>query len=141
MSSSPLIAMRNPVIRASMLASHVDALALGTTVYVVYMVLLGFSDRPWQVYALTLVSGFGAAALISIPITYLQDLIADRPGLGSSLIAVNIFLGGALSAGLFAIGTRFSDYSGTALLGAAAGLLGLVLVLMLDGKRARTSAP
>ncbi|CCF00191.1 Putative major facilitator superfamily protein (plasmid) [Sinorhizobium fredii HH103] len=119
---------------------HVEALALGTAVYVVYMALLGFSDRPWHIYALTLVSGFGAAALISIPITYLQDLIADRPGLGSSLIAVNIFLGGALSAALFAIGTRFSDYSGTALLGATAGLLGLVLLLMLDGKRARVPA-
>ncbi|APG88546.1 hypothetical protein SAMCCGM7_pC1355 (plasmid) [Sinorhizobium americanum CCGM7] len=41
---------------------------------------------------------------------------------------------------LFAIGTRFSDYSGTALLGAAAGLAGLVLLLILDGKRARVSA-
>ncbi|PDT53010.1 MULTISPECIES: MFS transporter [Sinorhizobium] len=120
--------------------SHVDALALGTAVYVVYLALLGLSDRPWHVYALTLASGLGAAALISIPVTYLQDLIADRPGLGSSLIAVNIFLGGAFSAALFAIGTRFSDYSGTALLGAAAGLAGLVLLLLLDGKRARIAA-
>ncbi|TCN31321.1 SET family sugar efflux transporter-like MFS transporter [Sinorhizobium americanum] len=74
--------------------SQVDALALGTAVYVAYLALLGFADRPSHVYALTLVSGFGAAALISIPITYLQDLIADRPGLGSSLIAVNIFWAG-----------------------------------------------
>ncbi|MBP1886193.1 MFS transporter [Sinorhizobium mexicanum] len=119
---------------------HVDALALGTAIYVVYMALLGFSSRPWHIYALTLISGFGAAALISIPITYLQDLIADRPGLGSSLIAVNIFLGGALSAALFALGTRISDYSGTALLGAAAGIAGCALLLFLDGARRRAGS-
>ncbi|MCZ4093787.1 MFS transporter [Sinorhizobium psoraleae] len=117
--------------------NHIDALVIGTTIYVVYMALLGFSSRPWHIYALTLISGFGAAALISIPITYLQDLIADRPGLGSSLIAVNIFLGGALSAALFALGTRISDYSGTALLGAAAGIAGGALLLFLDGARRR----
>ncbi|MCA1440066.1 MFS transporter [Ensifer sp. IC4062] len=117
--------------------SHIDALALGTAIYVIYMALLGFSSRPWHVYALTVISGFGAAALISIPITYLQDLIADRPGLGSSLIAVNIFLGGALSAALFALGTRISDYSGTAVLGAVAGIAGCALLLFLDGARRR----
>lgn len=111
------------------------ALALGTVIYIGYMVLLGFSTATWHIYALSLISAFGAAALITIPISYLQELIADRPGLGSSLIAVNIFLSGGLCAGLFALGTRISNYSGTALLGGAAGLAGLVLLLVLDGNR------
>ncbi len=112
----------------------VRALALGTVLYVIYLALQGFASAPWQVYALTPLSAFAAAALISIPITYIQDLIADRPGLGSSLISVNLFLSSGLSAVLFAIGTRFSDYSGTSLLGALAGLLGFVLLFILDGK-------
>ncbi|RDL48499.1 Sugar efflux transporter C [Ensifer sp. M14] len=116
------------------------ALALGTVIYIVYMVLLGFSSAPWHIYALSLISAFGAAALITIPISYLQELIADRPGLGSSLLAVNIFLSGGLCAGLFALGTRISNYSGTALLGGVGGFAGLVLLLILDGRRKNNSA-
>lgn len=115
--------------------SHIDALALGTAIYVVNMALLGLSTERWHIYALTLISAFGAAALISIPITYLQELIADRPGLGSSLISVNVFLGAGFGAALFALGTRISDYSGTALLSSLAGVAGLLLLLFLDGDR------
>jgi MFS family permease len=122
--------------RAQRLMSHVTALAIGTIIYVSYLLLLGLASAPWHVYALTLVSGIGAAALISIPITYLQDLISERPGLGSALISVNIFLSAGLSALLFAIGTGISSYSGTAVIGAVAGLVGLGLLLFFErGKR------
>ena len=117
--------------------SHVTALAIGTAIYVTYLALLGFASAPWHVYALTLVSGAGAAALISIPITYLQDLIAERPGLGSALISVNLFLSAGMSAVLFALGTAISSYSGTALIGAGAGTLGMLLLLLLDGAKRR----
>jgi len=123
--------------RAQRIMSNVTALAIGTIIYVVYLLLLGFASAPWHVYALTLVSGVGAAALISIPITYLQDLIAERPGLGSALISVNIFVSAGLSALLFAIGTGVSGYSGTAIIGAAAGLCGLFLLLFFDGDKRR----
>lgn len=116
------------------------ALALGTVIYIGYMVLLGLSSAPWHIYALTLISAFGAAALITIPITYLQELIADRPGLGSSLISVNIFMSGGLCAALFALGTRISDYSGTALLGGLGGLAGLGLLLFLEGGSPKAAA-
>lgn len=116
------------------------ALALGTVIYIGYMVLLGLSSAPWHIYALTLISAFGAAALITIPITYLQELIADRPGLGSSLISVNIFMSGGLCAALFALGTRISDYSGTALLGGLGGLAGLALLLFLEGGNRKAAA-
>jgi predicted MFS family arabinose efflux permease len=117
--------------------SHVTALAIGTAIYVTYLALLGFASSPWHVYALTVVSGAGAAALISIPITYLQDLIAERPGLGSALISVNLFLSAGISAVLFALGTAISSYSGTALIGAGAGTLGMFLLLLLDGAKRR----
>ncbi len=119
--------------RAQRIMSHVTALAIGAVIYIVYLLLLGHASTPWHVYALTLISGVGAAALISIPITYLQDLIAERPGLGSALISVNIFLSAGISALLFAIGTTASSYSGTAVIGAAAGLAGLAMLLFFDG--------
>ncbi|EPE94669.1 MFS transporter [Rhizobium grahamii] len=123
--------------RAQRIMSHVKALAIGTIIYVVYLLLLGFAVTPWHVYALTLLSGIGAAALISIPITYLQDLIAERPGLGSALISVNIFLGAGLSALLFAFGTGVSGYSGTAVTGAVAGMIGLGMLWFFDGRERR----
>jgi MFS family permease len=123
--------------RAQRVMSHVTALAIGTIIYVVYLLLLGLASAPWHVYALTLISGIGAAALISIPITYLQDLIAERPGLGSALISVNIFLSAGLSALLFAIGTGVSSYSGTSLIGAVAGVIGLGLLLFFDRSKRR----
>lgn len=123
--------------RAQRIMSHVTALAIGTVIYVIYLLLLGLASAPWHMYALTLVSGIGAAALISIPITYLQDLIAERPGLGSALISVNIFLSAGLSALLFALGTAVSSYSGTAIIGAFAGLSGLAMLLYCDGVKRR----
>lgn len=123
--------------RAQRVISHVTALAIGTVIYVAYLLMLGFASAPWHVYALTVVSGIGAAALISIPITYLQDLIAERPGLGSALISVNIFLSAGLSALLFAIGTGISDYSGTAVIGAVAGMCGLGLLLFFERRKRR----
>ncbi|KQV16481.1 MFS transporter [Rhizobium sp. Root1203] len=123
--------------RAQRVMSHVTALAIGTMIYVAYLLMLGFASAPWHVYALTVVSGIGAAALISIPITYLQDLIAERPGLGSALISVNIFLSAGLSALLFAIGTGISNYSGTAVIGAVAGMCGLGLMLFFERRKRR----
>ncbi|WP_377291838.1 MFS transporter [Rhizobium sp. SG2393] len=114
----------------------VKALAAGAVLYVLYMVLQGLITETWHAYALTLLSGFAAACIISLPITYLQNLIAERPGLGSSLIAVNICLSAGLSAVVFAIGTRLGDYGFTSILGGAIGLAGVGLLLILDGKRA-----
>lgn len=112
-------------------------LAAGAGLYAIYLILQGLASAPWHIYAQTVISALGAAAIISIPITYLQELIADRPGLGSSLIAVNIFLGAGLGALIFAVGTLVSSYSGTSILGAIVGLGGVYMLYALDGKGRR----
>lgn len=112
-------------------SSPVVAIAASAGFYCLYLVLLGFVRDTTSVYLLTSLSGLGAAGIISIPITYLQNLIARRAGLGSSLIAVNIFLSGGLSALLFSLGTSISGYAGTSMLGAVAGLLGVLLLVLL----------
>ncbi len=121
--------------RIQRLIGPVAALVTGTAIYVVYLALLSLASAPWEVYALTLLSGIGAAALITIPITYLQDLIGDRPGLGSSLISVNIFLSAGIGALLFAVGTAASTYAGTAMLGAGVGTVGAILLLFFERTR------
>ncbi|WP_342635796.1 MFS transporter [Rhizobium azibense] len=108
---------------------QVAALVTGTIIYATYLLLLGLASEPWHAYALTIISGIGAAALISIPITYLQDLIEERPGLGSALISVNIFLSAGVSALVFAIGSSTTTYSGTSIIGALFGLVGIGLLI------------
>jgi len=110
----------------------VHVLAFGSVLYCLYLVLLGFATAPWQLYALLGLNACGAAAILSLPITYLQDLIADRPGLGSSLISLNTFIGIGVAAGLFALGTAVTDYSGTAFVGAATGIATIVILLYLE---------
>lgn len=118
----------------------VRALAIGAALYAIYLVLQGLATERWHVYAQTVISGVAAAAIISLPITYLQDLIADRPGLGSSLIAVNIFLSAGLSAGVFALGTRIGDYSFASILGAIVGGCGIILLVALEAGRDKRNA-
>ncbi len=119
---------------------NVHVLSVGTLIYSTYLVLVSFATARWQIYALIGINAFGAAAVLSVPISYLQDLIADKPGLGSSLLAVNMFLSGGVAAVLFAVGTAMTDYSGTALVGAACGLVATASILALDGRSARTAA-
>lgn len=110
-------------------------ISIGSLLYVAYLVLLGQCTQVWQLYALTLLSGFGAAAIISLPITYLQELIPDLAGLGSSLISVNLFLSAGLGSLLFGLGTWVSGYGGTAVLAGLAGAVGVALVYGLDRKK------
>ncbi|PCK79790.1 MFS transporter [Rhizobium sophoriradicis] len=117
-------------------AGQMTALAPGTIIYALFLGLLGFASQPWHLYALTLLAGIGAAAIISIPITYLQDLIADRPGLGSALISVNIFASAGIGALVFAAGTWATGYSGTAVLSAVTGLSGIALLGLLQRRPA-----
>lgn len=119
----------------------VHVLAFGSLIYCAYLLLLGFVSARWQVYALLLVNACGVAAILSVPITYLQDLIADRPGLGSSLISLNSFIGAGISAGLFAFGTEITDYSGTAFVGAGAGLAAIGALLYLESSKRQARQP
>lgn len=87
-----------------------------------------------------LINACGAAAILSVPITYLQDLIADRPGLGSSLISVSVFISNGVAATIFAIGTTLTDYSGTAQIAALAGLGAIGFLLVLESSKRQLSA-
>ena len=106
-------------------------LALGTGCFCLYLLLVGFATEPWQFYALLLPNGCGAAAILSLPMVYFQDLLRDRPGLGTSLYQSNVFVSNGFSAATFAIGSSVLTYSQTVWLGmglAVVGIFGLFLV-------------
>lgn len=105
--------------------STLTVLAAGTAFFCLYLFGLGFATEPWQFYALLLPNGCGAAALLSLPMIYFQDLMHDRPGLGTSLHQTTFFVANGFSAATFAIGSSFLTYSQTVWLGMALAALGV----------------
>ncbi|MFV0386550.1 MFS transporter [Paracoccus sp. (in: a-proteobacteria)] len=119
-------------VRAMRRMTVTTALAISAGLYLIYLGGLAMTTAPWQVYAVSLVAGVGAAGIISLPITYLLDLIRDLPGLSASLIAVNMFLGAAFGSACFALGTAIAGYQGAAVLGGLAGVAGAGLLIILE---------
>lgn len=98
-------------------------LGLGAGIYCAYLALLSFVTAPYQIYAIIIINACGGAAILSVSITYLQDLIADRPGLGSSLISITTCVSAGISGLIFAVGSSLPSYSAIALIAAGMGLL------------------
>nr|MCU0903981.1 hypothetical protein [Tabrizicola sp.] len=74
----------------------------------------------------------GGAVILTVPIAYLQDLLADRPGAGASLMAVQRLAGDVTAATCFALGTALSGYGTVALLGVATSLIGATALWAAD---------
>ena len=110
------------------------ALLICSALYLAYLGAIAAATAPWHIYVASCIAGFAAAGIISLPISYLLDLISDRPGLSASLLAVNVFLGGGLGAAMFGIGTTFGGYGLAAVLSGIAGCVGAGLVMALEWK-------
>jgi MFS transporter, SET family, sugar efflux transporter len=96
----------------------------GAALYAVHVALLPVLAGSPLVWLLILPAAMGGAITLTVPIAYLQDLLADRPGTGASLMAVQRLAGDAMAAGCFGIGTTLSGYGLVAALGVAVSLLG-----------------
>ena len=96
----------------------------GTALYCVHVALLPVLAGSAFVWLLVLPAAIGGAITLTVPIAYLQDLLADRPGAGASLMAVQRLAGDVIAATCFALGTAVSGYGAVALLGVTASLVG-----------------
>lgn len=117
---------------ASLRLKLTHALMICAVLYLGYLAGLAMATAPWQVYIASIVAGFAAAGMVSLPIGYLLALIKNRPGLAASLLAVNVFAGGALSAAIFAFATSIGSYGTAAMISGLAGCLGAALLLRLE---------
>lgn len=120
---------------AASLLKRVSLLALiivSALLYGLHMVGFAFATAPWHFYALAVPGAATAAALLSLPITYFQDLFPTRPGLGTAFMPINSFLGNAVSAGTFALGAHVFGYSGTAWLGLVLAVFGVAGLLSVE---------
>ena len=110
-------------------------IAAGGTIYAGFLFLFASMSSMTLTYLLVVPAAIGAAIILSISISYLQDLLAARPGAGGSLMAVSNFFGQMVAAGTFALGTAVTSYAGTAMLGGVVGLIGVSALLAMDGWR------
>lgn len=104
----------------------------GAALYCVHVALLPILSATPFVWLLVLPAAIGGAVTLTVPIAYLQDLLADRPGAGASLMALQRLAGDAIAAICFALGTTFAGYGTVALLGVTASLVGAIALLLAE---------
>ncbi|MFN4192395.1 MAG: hypothetical protein ACK4FR_05590 [Tabrizicola sp.] len=104
----------------------------GAALYSLHVALLPVLAATPFVWLLVLPAAVGGAVILTVPIAYLQDLLADRPGAGASLMAVQRLAGDATAAGCFALGAALAGYGAVALLGVAASLAGAAALWLID---------
>ncbi len=100
-----------------------------STVFLLALPLVAGSALVW---ILILPLALAHGVLLPVPITYLQDMLAKRPGTGTSLLALQGLIGNILAAAAFALGTAISGYPLVMVFGAVIGLGGAVTLFWLD---------
>ena len=103
---------------------RVTQIGFGTAIYCIHLVLMPVLAGSALIWVLPLLAGLGGAAVLTLPIAYYQDLMRGRPGAASALIALQKLVSDILAALIFATGMALGGALLTAILGAAAALLG-----------------
>lgn len=96
----------------------------GAALYAVHVALVPVLAGSWAVWLLIWPAAIGGAVTLTVPIAYLQDLLADWPGAGASLMAVQRLAGDVIAALCFALGTAVAGYGIVALMGVVVSLIG-----------------
>jgi len=107
----------------------------GTVLYAIHLAGIPLLAETPAVWALTLSGAIGGAIVLTQPMAYLQELMAERPGAGASLMALQKLAGDMISASCFALGTALSGYGLAAFLGAGLALIGAAVLIVLDRPR------
>jgi predicted MFS family arabinose efflux permease len=106
----------------------------GAALYAVHVALLPVLAGSWAVWLLVLPAAMGGAVTLTVPIAYLQDLLADRPGAGASLMAVQRLAGDVIAALCFALGTLLAGYGAVALLGVVVSVAAAAALRAAEGR-------
>lgn len=104
----------------------------GTAIYALHVGLLPVLAGSPLVWLLVLPAAVGGAITLTLPIAYLQDLLAARPGTGASLMALQRLAGDVLAALCFTLGTTIAGYGLVAAVAATVSLIGAGLLVWAD---------
>ena len=115
--------------------SRVQVILVGAIVYAFSLLALAITPSMAFAWWLILPFGVGAGIILAIPVGYIQDLVAHRPGAGSALISMSHFGGLLTASAIFAAGSDLVGYSGVAALGAVIALCAGLVLFLLDRKQ------
>lgn len=107
-------------------------IAAGAVLYGLFLILLPVLLTSPLVWLLVLPAALGGGVILSLPLAYLQDLMAGRPGAGGSLLAVQRVISNGIAALVFAGGTLIGGYGLVAALSGVGMLLSVAFYLWLD---------
>lgn len=111
------------------------AILIGTAIYCIHLIGLPLlAGRP-EVWLLMIPAAAGNALTLTLPIAYLQDLLADRPGTGAALMALQKLIGDLMAAACFALGTALAGYGLVTVLGSFVALAGALALVAADRQR------
>jgi predicted MFS family arabinose efflux permease len=112
----------------------------GALLYAAYLVLISRAGSVSEIMWLQLLNGPATAALLTIPISYLQDAIRGRVGLSTSLLDVTHVVAALVSASLFGVLTgTLQDYP--QLMVVAAGMAAAGAAILFAAHRAFRAVP
>lgn len=104
----------------------------GVALYAVHVALLPWIAASAWVWLLVVPGAVGGAVMLLLPMAYVQDLLAARPGTGAALMALQRVIGEVLAALCFVIGTWIAGYGLVAMLAVAVALAGSVWLWQVD---------
>lgn len=100
-------------------SSKCVVLSFNAVLYAVYLSTLSVASSLWTLIGLQLLCAISTAALLSLSISYFQDIFPTRPSFGATLFSVSKIAGTALSGMLFSSLNVASGYGKLMLFAAA----------------------
>lgn len=116
-------------------------IVIGTAIYICHLIFMPYLAPTPAIWAMTFVAGFGGTAMLILPISYYQDLLASQPGTAAALMALQKLVGDIFAALAFTIGTAFGGYWLVVLIGGGFALIGALALWWLDYRRPFAMAP
>jgi hypothetical protein len=111
-------------------------IAAAGIIYGFYFASLSLATSVWHIYALSLLNAAGAAIMLTLHVSYFQDLLPDKPGLGTSINSVSSLICKGLGAAVFALAGTAIGFRGAVTVGALIALAGsFALVIQHRGDR------
>ncbi len=132
----PFMLFMVPMLRAM---SRTVLILIGAVLYAMHLALLPVLADSAVVWVLVLPAAIGGALTLTLPIAYMQNMMADRPGAGSSLITLQHLGAHVIAAACFAFGTWVWGYGNVTVLGAAVSVSGAGWLHWADRRRAMAS--
>jgi MFS transporter, SET family, sugar efflux transporter len=120
--------------------SRPAAMLMGTAIFLIHLLGLSVLAGSPFLWLLVVPAALGGSFILTLPIAYLQDLMADRPGTSSSLLAVQKLTGDLMAAGCFALGTTLSGYGLVTILDGILALGGALALVLVDRRGAADKA-